>query len=74
MGMNIWAPVVITPYIYSHKTQRRFIQYWITTDSSIHIFLFELQHRPSLDVFGLSIVREILPVTICLGKKLTLSK
>jgi hypothetical protein len=59
MGMNICAPGVITPYIDSHKTQRRIIQYRVKTDSSIYMFLFELQHRPSLDVSGLSIVREI---------------
>ena len=40
----------------------------------IYIFLFEFQHRPHLDVSGLSIVREILPFKMLLGMKLTLSK
>ena len=38
------------------------------------MFLFALQHRPSLEVSGLSIVHEILAVKMLLGKKLTLSK
>ena len=57
------------------QTQRSFIQYWIRlTQVLINVFLFKLQHRLSLDVSGLSIVREILPAKMLLGKKLTLSK